>query len=242
VPPGFCDQRRRFSFCLLRKQVAVCDVSPNPFSFIFCALAFFLGCRDMWDERPSQGPEFRQDHGVFCPLDLVAKGTWVGTHPASGAFAALTNIGGRGGTGPLSRGTITLHLISALGASGLQDLKSLEQYTSTLNPGVVAQSQGFNMAWCKDVFANKVLESFDDFPIQFLLNVSLFPEFPGFRYKFHTVPTVTLDILSQNEKMRALKLGLSSLVSPSVFLRGSTKSVRGMLAMFRNVLVFQLLQ
>ena len=69
-------------------------------------------------DRPATAPQ-QVGEGKFAPLDLVARGTWIGV-TAAGLFAAITNRRG-GPTGSQSRGLLLRDALDCTTASEARD-------------------------------------------------------------------------------------------------------------------------
>ncbi|MCB9751115.1 MAG: NRDE family protein [Myxococcales bacterium] len=97
--------------------------------------------RDEFSDRPFTDPAAHAGGGVYS-VDTRSRGTWLGVHAVAGHFAALTNIGGRGGRGGVSRGALTRAFI-----------ESPARAEALLRGPAVYRYKGFNLLWSADIRA-----------------------------------------------------------------------------------------
>ncbi len=104
--------------------------------------------RDEFSDRPFSPPRVRED-GTLYAMDDRSQGTWLGIHVHNGHFATLTNIGGRGGPGGVSRGALTRAFV-----------ESPSRARARLEGGAAYRYKGFNLLWCENIRAPSPVVSY----------------------------------------------------------------------------------
>ena len=115
-------------------------MSPFPSTPTLTAIQIICAAVDNRDNflyRSITPPVVHAETGVVCAVDGPSGGTWIGLNARTGLFACLTNIGGRGGPGGLSRGRLVLSFLTA--DRGEPNLPTLLARRKTY--------PGFNLMW-----------------------------------------------------------------------------------------------